>query len=82
MKKMIDTEDSTLTVRIDCRSCSAKCADCHRSCPQSRALESDGGRTVTRELIDKGRKARIHKDVNVTFGRFMTLVGEREAGTA
>ena len=69
-----------VTVRLDCRSCTAKSVDCHRRCPQMTAVCSEKGKLVTGELLQKGKRARVHKDVNITFGKFMGLVGEKENG--
>ena len=71
-------EDSTVTVRIDCRNCSVKSLGCHRKCLQMKVIVTDEGKAVTGELLKKGRRARVHKDVDVTFGKFMGLVGELE----
>lgn len=67
-----------LTVKIDCRNCTARSDVCHRTCPQMKAFCSEGGRAVTEELLNKCKRARVHKNVNVTFGKFMGLVGELE----
>ncbi len=69
--------DSTLTVHIDCRNCSAKWIGCHRTCPQMKATVTEEGKAVTGELLKKGRRARVHKDVSVTFGQYMALVSAR-----
>lgn len=73
-----ELKDSTLIVRIDCRNCTAKFDGCHRRCPQAAAVSTEAGKSVTGELLKRGRRARVHKDVNVTFGKFMSLVGELE----
>ncbi len=69
---------STVTVKIDCRNCAAKGRNCHRRCPQMSAVSTADGKAVTGELLRKGRRARVHKDVNVTFGKFMGLLSELE----
>lgn len=69
---------STVTVKIDCSTCMARNAGCHRTCPQMRATVTEEGKVVTGELLKKGRRAKVHKDVNVTFGKFMGLLGELE----
>ncbi|MBR3767558.1 MAG: hypothetical protein IKL10_04875 [Clostridia bacterium] len=71
-------EDSTVTVRIDCRNCTAKRLNCHLKCPQVAAVQSDGGKEVTKELLQKGRRAYKHKDIDVSFTQYMTLIGEKE----
>ncbi len=69
---------STVTVKIDCKNCTAKGIGCHRTCPQMKATVTEEGKAVTGELLKKGNRARVHKDVNVTFGKFMGLLGELE----
>lgn len=75
--KLDKLEDSTVTVRIDCRKCTVKSPGCHRKCLQMKVTVTDEGKAVTGELLKKGRRARVHKDVSVTFGQYMTLVGAR-----
>lgn len=70
--------EASVKIQIDCRGCDARREGCHRNCPQMKALETQEGIAVTGELLKKAKRARIHKTVNVTFGKFMNLVGERD----
>lgn len=70
-------EAATVTVRIDCRKCAAKTDGCHKYCPQLKAVETEDGKSVTRELLSKGKRARLHRDVDVTFGKFKRLMEEK-----
>ena len=79
-KKPINLAECTVTVRIDCRSCTMKGPDCHRNCPQMTNIVTENGRKVTDELLQKGRRARKHKDISVSFCQFMAKVGEVECG--
>ncbi len=74
----VNLAECTVTVRIDCRECPMRGTDCHKSCPQVTNIVTENGRAVTEELLQKSKRARIHKDVNVSFGQFMTKVGDFE----
>ena len=72
------TEDVTVTVRIDCRKCSAKQKGCHRQCAQMAAVQTDDGRKTVCELIQKRRRAYKHKAVNMSFRQFEKEVQKHE----
>ena len=74
----VNLAECTVTVRIDCRECPMKGTDCHKNCPKMTNIVTESGRAVTEELLQKSRRARIHKDVRVTFGQFMAQMGEKE----
>lgn len=63
-------EDATVTVRIDCRKCSAKQRGCHRQCVQMAAVKAEDGKKTVCELIQKGRRAYKNKNVDMSFGQF------------
>lgn len=74
----VNLAECTVIVRIDCRECPMKGTDCHKNCPQMTNIVTESGRSVTEELLQKSRRARSHKDVRVTFGQFMSQVGDIE----
>ncbi|MBR3975312.1 MAG: hypothetical protein IKJ88_05565 [Clostridia bacterium] len=71
-------EDVTVTVRIDCRKCSAKQKGCHRQCVQMAAVKAEDGKKTVYELIQKRRRAYKHKNVDMSFRQFEKEVQKNE----